>query len=230
MPERSEFRLSRIDASVSAEYHNPSMLTPDFLRLSGIVPAHWEEAEAGLSRDFSSVLFYNGILWAMNQERLIIEDSREGLSFSEPFEVHGLARRYLEEVRAVPYRNLVLSFHGWASIPSCGGDPRRWLAERLLRPDKLNAHPSGLMMEPRLLFNISGTPVRLTMTRPESDVDEGGGEAVGLRARVLYQGSVAETDIRESGGPLLSGLEKWPDDQSAMLEVVRNILAKETIC
>ena len=143
MTERSEFRLERVDVAVSAEHHNPSMLTPEFLRLSGVVPSHWEPEEAELGRDFSSVLFYNGILWVMDQERLIIEDSQDGLSFSQPFEVHRLTRRYLEEVRTVLYRNLVLSFHGRVPTASSGGDPRHWLAEQLLRPDKLNAGPSG---------------------------------------------------------------------------------------
>ena len=230
MSDHSEFRLARADVSVSAEYHNPSLLTPDFLRLSRIVPDHWEEEEAELSRDFSSVMFHNGVLWVINEERLIIEDSRKSLSFFEPFEVHGLARRYLEEVRTVPYRNLVLSFHGWASIHNSGGDPRRWLAEQLLRPDRLNSHPSGLMLEPTILFSVSGTPVRLTMTRDVQGGSQSEDGAVGLRVRVLYRGNVQQTDIRESGAPLLAGLDRWADDESAMIETIRNILAEETIC
>ena len=216
--------------AVSAEHHNPSILTPDFLRVSGVVPTHWEVEEAELSRDFSSVLFYNGVLWAMTPERLIIEDTREGLSFSEPFEVHGLARGYLEEVRTVPYRNLVLSFHGWMPITGSVGDPRRWLAERLLRPDKLNVHPGGVMLEPTVLFDVSGTPVRMTMTRPAWDGGEGDDGAIGLRVRVLYRGGVEETDIRESGGPLLSALDSWPEDQLTVLTVIQSILAEEMIC
>ena len=39
-----------------------------------------------------------------------------------------------------------------------------------------------------------------------------------------------ETDIRESGRPLLSALDRWPDDQSAVLDVIRSILAEETVC
>ena len=228
MAEWSDFRLSRVDVAVSAEYHNPSMLTPDFLRLSGLVPAHWEVAEAELGREFSSVLYYNGVLWVMNQERLIIEDSRDGLAFPDPFEVHGLARGYLVEVRAVPYRNLVLSFHGSVPISGLSGDPRRWIAEQLLKPGKLSVHPGGVMLEPTVLFDVSGALVRLTMFRFAGSGDEGG--ALGVRVRVLYRGGDEAMDMMDSATPLLSALSRWPDDQSMVLEVVQRILAEETIC
>ena len=226
----TELRLARVDVAVSAEHHNPSILTPDFLLLSGVVPSHWRVEEAELSREFSSVLFHNGVLWVMNQERLLIEESRDGLTFSEPFEVHQLARRYLEEVRMVPYLNLVLSFHGWAPIAGSGEDPRRWLAERLLQPGKLNAHPGGVMLEPTVLFDVSGALVRLTMTRPARVGVAGEGDSIGVRVRVLYRGDGEEIDIRDSRRPLLSALSRWPNDQPMVLAVVRSMLAEETIC
>lgn len=216
--------------AVSAEHHNPSMLTPDFLRLSGLVPSHWDVEEAELSREFSSVVYHNGVLWVMNQERLIIEDSRDGLTFSGPFEIHELARRYLEEVRLIPYQNLVLSFHGSVAIAGSSGDPRRWIAERLLKPSKLGVHPDGVMLEPTVLFDVSEALVRLTMYRPAGSDNADADEAIGIRFRALYRGGDQNMDIRNSAAPLLAALSRWPDDQSKVLEVVRNILAEETIC
>ena len=219
MTRELELHVSLARVMVTANHHNPSILTPAFLSAASIVPGHWKIAEAEWSPEFSSVRYHNGILWTMDQDRLTIEDDRTS-EFSEAYEIHALARLYLEEVRVVRYRNTSLYFEAWTPRDH----PGDWLTQRFLNPSVKDGQPDDLALEPRFVFNMPGGRVRLWMTRgtlaensgPEQDRIE-------IQIGAFYRGPLDSNE-------LVSAISGWPADREKVLGVVNRLLGGDLEC
>ena len=83
--------------------------------------------------------------------RVVKIDDRTS-EFSKSYEIHALARLYLEEVRVVPYRKTFLYFEAWTPREH----PSDWLTQRFLNPAVKDGQPDDLVLEPRLAFNTPG--------------------------------------------------------------------------
>ena len=214
-----KLRVSFARVTVTASHHNPSILTPDFLSAAGIVPGHWKIAKAEWSPEFSSILYHNGVLWTMDQDRLAIEDDRTS-EFSEAYEIHALARLYLEKVRVVPYRNTFLNFEAWTPRDH----PGDWLTQRFLNPSITDDQPDDLVLEPRFVFNMPGGLVRLWMTRGTHVADSGPEQdGINIRIGAFYRGPM---DSEE----LVSAISRWPADREKVLGVVNHLLGGDLEC
>jgi len=56
------WQIHELAKSIAARNHNPTVLTPEFLKYSGIVPEDWELArQPASSNPGSHVVFTNGI-------------------------------------------------------------------------------------------------------------------------------------------------------------------------
>ena len=219
MTRELELHVSLARVTVNANHHNPSILTPDFLSAASIVPGHWKTAEVGWSPELSSVRYHNGILWTMDQDRLIIEDERTS-EFSEAYEIHALARLYLEEVRVVPYRSTFLYFEAWTPREH----PSDWLTQRFLNPAVKDGQPDDLVLEPRLAFNTPGARVRLWMTEGTFAADSGSEQdGIDIRIGALYRDPL---DSKE----LVSAISGWPADREKVLGVVNRLLGGDLEC
>ena len=56
-----------VSVVVTAEFHNPSILNPDFLASRKIVPENWEVKETMTSPVLSFTAYENGIRWTVDQ-------------------------------------------------------------------------------------------------------------------------------------------------------------------
>ena len=65
MPEDTSYWLHTVSVVVTAEFHNPSILNPDFLVSREIIPADWVVTEAVTTPPVSVVRYNNGIQWVV---------------------------------------------------------------------------------------------------------------------------------------------------------------------
>ena len=101
MPENPRFALRSVSVVVTAEFHNPSILNPDFLKTQEIVSADWTVAETLTTPPVSVVKYNSGVEWTLDQSRLTIAENR-GPAFDDGYRVHRLAVAYLQRLPYVP--------------------------------------------------------------------------------------------------------------------------------
>ena len=120
MLEKPRLVLRTVSVVVNAEFHNPSILNPDFLVSREIVPADWTVLETVTTPTLSVVRYENGVTWTVNPAQLTITQPT-GPDFADNCDVHRLASLYLEKLPYVPYRSLGLNCEIAVSEPQ----PRR---------------------------------------------------------------------------------------------------------
>ncbi len=109
MTNEPHFWLHSVSVVVTAQFHNPSILNPDFLESREIVPEGWEVEETVTTPPMSVVKYTNGVQWAVEQGKLTVAEKCEGEPFKGGHRVHGLANAYLRKLPHVPYRELRLN-------------------------------------------------------------------------------------------------------------------------
>ena len=152
---------------VTAQHHRPAILNGDFLSACGIVPENWNVVESSPSDGLSTVEFHNGVFWSLDKDNLIIEDGRY-FDLGGEIEIHSLARNYIREVRAIPYRALGLNFY--LAFPA--HDPHAWIADRFMPADLHLSQGHGIRVSPRFSVNSGGATVTVIFGGPETDFDD----------------------------------------------------------
>ena len=89
MPDQAHFWLHSVSVVVTAGFHNPSILNPDFLKSRGIVPMDWEPKRTITTPQFSTIQFHNGIKWTVDQSKLTVVEACES-QFRDSYLVYDL--------------------------------------------------------------------------------------------------------------------------------------------
>ena len=129
MPEESVFLLESISVVVTAQSHNPSILSQDFLVSQEIVPANWEVAEAVTTPAVSLVRYRNGMQLVVDEGKLTVVENCKS-SFQDEYLVHTVVNAYLKKLPHVPYRSLGLN----CRVVMRQEGPQDWLMHRFLKP------------------------------------------------------------------------------------------------
>ena len=97
---------------IIAKRHNPTILTADFLKYSGIVPNEWELARTPiLTNTAAQVVFNNGVNIIAEVNRIVFTESI-GTKPTTEVEIATLARKYLDTLAQVEYQGIGISFRG----------------------------------------------------------------------------------------------------------------------
>ena len=156
--QQTPYRLHSVSVVVTAEFHNPSILNPDFLVSREIVPSGWVVTEAVTTPPVSVVQYDNGIQWMVDQSNLTVTEICES-PFKDNYHVYGLVSAYLAKLPHVPYRSLGLN-----CVASLKQDhPAKWLIERFLKlgtwfegePEIIGLEPSFVMDAGDAMCNLS---------------------------------------------------------------------------
>ncbi len=203
------FSLTSISVVVTANNHNPSILTPEFLVSQGIVPPDWEVLDSMTTPGFSAVNYKERLQWILDQGALRIIESCEG-AFRDSYEVHELATRYIDRVRVVPYRSLGLNCQICLLIE----DSEQWITKRFLSTDVQSQNIRDLNLEPRFLFSASpiipGAIINLSVRSGEvASSDEEWNDAAIIDCNVHHQGPL-EADS------LISAIDQWTTHQDSI--------------
>lgn len=207
------FSLVSISVVVTANNHNPSILTPDFLTSQGIVPRDWEVLDSMTTPGFSAVNYKERSQWILDSGALRIIESCDG-EFQDSYEVHDLATKYIDKVRVVPYRGLGLNCQICTQLE----EPERWLTERFLSAAIRSQDLEDLKLEPRFTFSaaptIPGAVINMSINSGEvARSSETWNDAVIIDCNVHQQGPL-EADR------LISAIGQWAIHQNS----IRNAL------
>lgn len=200
-------RLHDVSVVVTAEFHNPSILNPDFLRIRGIVPQDWIVAETLTTPPVSVVKYGNGIAWTVEQSRLTVTE-RCGPTFGDHYKSHDLVNAYLRALPHVPYRGLGLNCRLSVSRP----DPRRWLVERFaagwVRDD-----PKVRGMRPAFALDAGDAVCNVTFREATGE----DGPCVAAECNLHHEGPSDVDDLQ-------AAISRWPERRQFIDSTLRSLL------
>lgn len=131
---------------IAERTHNPTLLNPDFLRASGIVPIDWELAEPPVVTPRQAlVIFQNGIQLAATPERLAFSEIIVGKAVSQ-VQVPRIAANYVRALPNLEYLAVGIDFRGYVMMEDQPDAAHKYVTETLLTPGDWQ--------------NIGKTPVR----------------------------------------------------------------------
>jgi hypothetical protein len=100
------------------QHQDPTLLSPEFLTYSGIVPAGWEVAQQPIrTQQASQVRYQNGVSIIAYPSQVVFAQS-----FVEDAEIAipGVAQRYAEVLRNMVYQGVGINIRGY--VPFAGGN------------------------------------------------------------------------------------------------------------
>jgi hypothetical protein len=126
--------VQELSLVIAVERQDPSLLTPDFLRYSGIIPEDWElSGQPVRAQQAARVSFQNGISILAYPDRTVFVESF-GDKASENLELPQLAQRYSEVLRNLNFQAVGVNFRGHVLFPGAEDSAHQYLCNTLLSP------------------------------------------------------------------------------------------------
>jgi hypothetical protein len=126
--------VQELSLVIAVERQDPSLLTPDFLRYSGIVPEEWELSRQPVrAQQAAQVSYQNGIsILAYPDRTVFVEPLSERTE--ESIELPHLAQRYIEVLRNLKYQAVGVNFRGHVLFSGKEDSAHQYLCSTLLSP------------------------------------------------------------------------------------------------
>jgi hypothetical protein len=119
---------------IAAKNNNPTILTADFLKYSGIIPSDWELArQPVLTNSAAQVIFTNGVSIVAEPNRVIFIEAiadKEASAIAIP----QIARKYVETLPNAEYQAMGLNPRGYARFDADKDAAHNYLSQTLLTP------------------------------------------------------------------------------------------------
>ncbi|MBG1265631.1 hypothetical protein [Nostoc sp. WHI] len=212
--------VQEIAIAIAAKQHNPTILTPDFLKYSGIVPSDWELTQQPiLTNSTAQVVFQKGISIAAQVNRIIFSEVIATKEFTE-VEIPGVARKYLETLAQVDYEGVSINFRGHVFFNEQNNTARNYIFGTLLNPGPWHEFGKApVQAAMRFGYTIEGAQMSL-------DINEGGLQLPDQTVQpiVLFSASFNHAIVQEEQSQrlavLLQIISNWRTDLEAYNELV----------
>ena len=218
--QQTPYRLHSVSVVVTAEFHNPSILNPDFLVSREIVSSDWVVTEAVTTPPVSIVQYDNGIQWMVDQSNLNVTEICES-PFRDNYHVYGLVSTYLSKLPHVPYRSLGLN-----SVASLKQEqPAKWLIQRFLKLGSwLEGQPEVIGLEPSFILDAGDATCNLSLREGwvQSPNDGNQESAVIASANVHHAGPL------DADG-LSAAINQWSQRQCFVISALDKLLRQTQI-
>ncbi|HAG80644.1 MAG TPA: hypothetical protein DCL61_05620 [Cyanobacteria bacterium UBA12227] len=117
---------------LAARNHNPTLVTPDFLRGSGVVPGDWELARPpALSPQATQIIFKNGIKIEAQVGTISFSQGINTPNF-EDLELPGMARRYATTLPNLEYRGVGINPRRFVAFGDGSDQAHKYITETIL--------------------------------------------------------------------------------------------------
>jgi hypothetical protein len=124
--------VQELSLVIAVERQDPSLLTPDFLRYSGIIPQDWELSRQPVrSQQAAQVSYQNGVSIIAYPDRTIFV---EPISDKTEAELPHITQRYCEILRNLNFQAVGTNFRGHVLFPGTEDSAHQYLCNTLLSP------------------------------------------------------------------------------------------------
>ncbi len=212
---KTPYLLHSVSVVVTAEFHNPSILNPDFLVSREIVPSDWVVTEAVTTPPVSIVRYDNGIQWTVDQSNLTVTELCES-PFRDNYHVYGLVNAYLSKLPHVPYRSLGLN-----CVASTRQErPAKWLIQRFLKLGTwLEGEPKVIGLEPSFVMDAGDATCNLSLREGwVQSSDDGDQESAVIASVNMHHAGPLDAD------GLTEAINQWSRRQRFVISALDKLL------
>jgi hypothetical protein len=210
---------------IAAKNHNPTLLNPDFLKYSGIVPTEWELARQPIStQNGSQVAFTNGVLIVAEPTRVIFIEAIEAKAAAEII-IADIAKKYVQTLPNVEYEAVGLNPRSYMNFDQQQDAARQYLAETLLSPgpwQEVGTAPVRATLN--LVYTLERCPFYLTVSEAALRNPDETSTPI-----VLFNGSFSYQVIGETVPERLKNLHQLIDNWQADLLTYQDIINSKFI-
>lgn len=204
---------------LSAQRHNPAILSPEFLKCSGIIPADWELARPPINNpQVSQVLFRNGVGITAQADRVLFVEPI-GAKAPQDVEVARIAQQYIQALPRAEYQALGINVRGFVPFAQDAQAAHRYMANTLLAPgawQDFGQQPVTAALN--LVYTLNGRQLFLSVNEAALQLPD-----EGITPIVLFSGNFEYrlTDASENVLPYLQGcLNRWQIDLETFKDLV----------
>lgn len=222
MPQDLPYWLHSVNVVVTAEFHNPSILNPDFLESKEIVPSDWTVTEAITTPQVSFVRYENEVQWVVEQAKLTVAEATKEYEspFRDDYLVYELVKAYLAILPHVPYRSLGLN----CVVSIKQDEPRQWLTQRFLKPGPwLEGDSKVLGMAPKFTLDADNAVCDLSFSEGQTTSPQGESETA-----VIINSNVHHAGPLDADG-LCMAIDHWPEKQNFVISALDKFLKQPQI-
>lgn len=215
-------KLQELALVVAVNNHNPSILTIDFLKYSGIIPSDWQPATPPNSSNRTGIIsFTNGITLVAEPNRIIFVEAiteKPTASIEIPF----IASRYIEKLPNIEYIGAGINIKGHVALNTSPDSARKYIQETLLSPGAwlevdnapVNATINLTYTLERCLFNLS------IMSATLREQDETTTPIVLFNGTFSYE--QANPNLKTQLKDLQQVFDNWQTDVKTYCDIINN--------
>ncbi|NJO50647.1 MAG: hypothetical protein HC840_15730 [Leptolyngbyaceae cyanobacterium RM2_2_4] len=213
--------MRRFELVLVVEKHNPILLNPEFLKVKGIIPYHWELAQPPTYTDgVALTVFQNGVYVAHRGNAIAFFEDIRAKSLDE-LEVPEVVYRYVEKLPQENYQAVGLNLEGHTLLDSQDA-AKSYLQEILSSGDR--PHPSDANLVQAIanfIYKINRGVMTLTVRNTELQLSETEQAPVLLFAANFHR-DVSKVPKAERVQELSEIIENWQDDVETYRNIVNN--------
>ena len=207
---------------IAAKNHKPTILNPDFLKYSGIVPTEWELARQPIyTQSVSQVAFTNGIVIIAEPTRVMFIEAIENKPVEE-IAVAAIAKKYVEALPNVEYEAVGINPRGYVAFEKDIDAARLFITETLLSAGTWQeAGTAPVRATLNLAYTLERGPFYLSVNEAAlRNPDETSTPIVLFSGSFSYEVK-SETPV-ERKNSIHQGIDNWQADLSAYQEIISN--------
>ncbi|MEL4896090.1 hypothetical protein [Crocosphaera sp. Alani8] len=212
--------IQELAIAISAKNLNPTMLSQEFLKQTGIVPNDWELAKKPvLGQNLSQVTFQNGVS-IVAQPRTITFMESLGAKTPDELNIPKVARQYVEKLANAAYQGLSITPKSLVPFPGDSQGARNFITQNLLSPgDWQNYGKTPVQAGLNLLYQLDRCQFSLNINEAKIQMpDKSTIPALLFAGNFNY--NLAAANPQEVIAKLQKGIDDWQSDLTAFQEVV----------
>lgn len=214
------FEVQELLIAIALRQQNPSILTADFLKYTGIAPSDWELARPPvLTNTAAQVVYQNGVSIVAEVNRVIFA---EALANKEPGDVQvpSIAHKYIQVVNQVNYQGVGINLRGFAPYDKKDINGRNYTVSTLLQPGVWQDFGSAPMeASVRLVYTLDETRLYLDINEAQLKYPD-----QTIKPAVLFSANFSRTLNQQDPNARLAAIDEvidqWHHDVQTLQELV----------
>jgi len=126
--------IQQMAITVIVQKNDPTILTPDFLKYTGIVPSEWELAREPVRNNFIAQITFQNSVNIVSQSNKILFSELIANKEAKDVEISTIASKYIEKLSQAQYEGIGINFGGYALFPQSEQAARDFIFKTLLQP------------------------------------------------------------------------------------------------
>lgn len=220
--------IQELAFAISAQSLNPTLLTIEFLKGSGIIPTDWELAQPPqLNSQTAYIAFTNGINLSTHFDTIAFSENIQGKTI-EDLKIPGIVRKYLELLPNLGYQKMSINPSSFFTLSGADSHTNHhYIVTNLLTPGAWQeASYEPLRATLNLAYTLAGgQPLNLKIDDVQLRLEDNSPQPA-----ILFSGNFPYEIVGDTPSQRLQHLsqliENWQKDLESYREIVSKFLVK----